>query len=63
MEAIRIENHEAAAARLKANEKPFTGMMKRDKERKERAERRRQKKLAEEQKKKRRWKPEKKRQN
>ena len=52
MEAIRIENHEAAAARLKANEKPFTGMMKRDKERKEKAERRRQKKLAEEQKKK-----------
>ena len=52
MEAIRIENHEAAAARLKANEKPFTGMMRREKQRAERAERRRQRELAAEQKKK-----------
>jgi hypothetical protein len=52
MEAIRIENHAAAATRLKANEKPFVGMMKREKERAERAERRKQKRLAEEQKKK-----------
>merc|ERR1712146_774191 len=58
MEAIRIENHEAAAARLKANEKPFTGMMKREKEREEG-----RRNWLRSRRKKRRWKLEKKRQN
>ena len=50
MEAIRIENHEAAAA-FKANEKPFTGMMRR-KNKEQNEQKRRQRELAAEQKKK-----------
>jgi hypothetical protein len=48
MEAIRIENHTAAALRLKQNEKPFVGMLQREKEQNDRKKRREEKRLAEE---------------